>query len=124
MSEPMPAERLAEIREREQAATEGPWVPWDTGVGYHIGVGALGEGGRPARLLPEGMRTDIGLTEDAAFIAHSRQDVGDLLAEVYRLRADNQRLRTGIDSAISHIGENAVWTQPLLAMLAAQGGAE
>lgn len=33
---------------------------------------------------------------DAEFIAAARQDVDDLLAEVDRLRADNQRLRDGI----------------------------
>lgn len=48
-----------------------------------------------------------------------------LAAENERLQADNQRLRTGIAETIGHIGETAVWTQPLLAMLdAATGSAE
>lgn len=95
---PMTTERLDEIGARTRAATEGPWTAWDSGYGYHIGVGDLGEGGQPvrllpARILPEGTRTDIGRRGDAEFIAAARRDVPDLLAEVERLRAELGDLR-------------------------------
>lgn len=39
---------------------------------------------------------------DAQFIAHSRKDVDDLLAEVRRLRTDNERLRTALEEYGEH----------------------
>lgn len=80
---------LDAIRARAQAATPGPWWPWDRGVGWQIAIGdGLDEWDRPKRLLPEGQRTDIALREDAEFIAAARQDIPALLAEVERLRAE------------------------------------
>lgn len=78
---PLGDERLAGIREREQAATPGPWVtdgaelyqgevgavfPW---VGEFLNIGDL----------PQSYA-------NAAFAAHAREDVRVLLAEVARLR--------------------------------------
>lgn len=67
--------RLAEIKDRVQAAGPGPWtrrgryVPADIvdAEGYYVG------------------QIDNGA--DADFIAHARQDIDDLLAEVRRLKS-------------------------------------
>jgi hypothetical protein len=81
-------DRLAWIKSRAHAATPGPWLAHDRGNGWEIAVtDERDEYGRPARLLPEGLRTDIGRREDAEFIAHSRADVDWLVSEVERLRA-------------------------------------
>jgi hypothetical protein len=81
--EPMSAERLAEIRQREQAAPKGPWR-----IERH-------EPSLCNYILSEGGELEIGLgyvgnhTEaEGNFIVHARQDVPDLLAEVDRLRAE------------------------------------
>lgn len=79
----MNQERLDEIRERVAKATPGPWRvinhPLRTGVG---GIAAVADD----ELIVE---TDSGyyppMRPDADFIAHARQDVPDLLAEVARL---------------------------------------
>jgi len=67
-------EREAEIRARCDAATEGPWRyrPYPTCViaAPHEEVADIQAG-----------------NDDAAFIAHARQDLPDALAEIERLRA-------------------------------------
>ena len=77
----MDAERIAEIRERCDKASEGPWVE--------------------CSLVVHGLRPC-----DAKFIAHSRQDVPDLLAEVERLRAENEVLEEAFDSLGNFVREN------------------
>jgi len=77
------------IRKLADAATDGPWWAWDRGVGYVIALGEpsdVDKYNRPARELPEGMRTDIGRREDAAFIAAARTLVPALCDEIERLR--------------------------------------
>lgn len=71
-------ERLAEIRARADAATEGPWAADHTEIyGLHRGI-----------WIAECSREEWGEGDvDGAFIAHARTDVPDLLAEVDRLRA-------------------------------------
>lgn len=86
----MSVERLAQIRVREGAATKGPW---------HL------ERHEPtlARLVvSEDCTLDISFgyignrTEgDAEFVAHARDDVPDLLAEVERLRVRVAELEAG-----------------------------
>lgn len=88
-AEPMSDERIAEIRAREQATIPGPWFVVDDQSGtlerwinsedgtLEVGLGYLGN------------RTE----DEAAFIAHARQDIPDLLNEVDRLRAMEQRVR-------------------------------
>lgn len=80
-NEPMTQERLDAIREREAKATAGPWDvegsaycgPLDTLTVYPVE-----DGGALAYVQPS--------WEDAEFIAHAREDVPALLAEVERLR--------------------------------------
>jgi hypothetical protein len=83
---PLTAERLGVIRQRADAASDGPWRLVDlrhqrggririfpaAGLGYIV-ANVLTKGERPAA--------------DAEFIVHARTDVPSLLAEVERLRA-------------------------------------
>ncbi len=99
------AERLAEIQARTDKATPGPWL---CGGGDTIGLGI--ENHSPGsfsydielatvsfqrdrehdaqRSRKRGVEVTLGTTEaDAQFIAHARQDVPWLLAQVARLQA-------------------------------------
>lgn len=107
-------ERLAEIEAREKVATKGPWE-WDTyesddDIGLpsgsmllascdvpgnaHHGLGhTVSECGWPVlrcdwpqESIDEGTSEPWPESSDANFIAHARQDIPDLLAEVRRLR--------------------------------------
>ncbi|MEV5939892.1 hypothetical protein [Streptomyces sp. NPDC051994] len=81
MTEPLTPEREAEIRARAEAATEGPWhvedhkpslerlVVDEDGL-LSVSLGYLGNSNQP----------------DARFIAHAREDVPALLAELDRVR--------------------------------------
>lgn len=87
-------DRLDQIRARTNAATNGPWWPFDHthDIGFEIAVGEPEPDGYPAEKLPNGFKTDIGRREDAEFIAHARQDVPwllDLLDKLEKLTADD-----------------------------------
>jgi hypothetical protein len=82
----MTPERLAEIEARTEAATPGPWFADSHVVDF----------GRPYRsdvYVPFAVvhaHADHRTRQqeiNAAFIAHARADVPDLVAEVHRLRA-------------------------------------
>ena len=79
-------ERLAAIEVRVSSATPGPWTAtcrdMDQQSGRHSGLGWEIEG-PPEPIL----RGQFALAEDAQFIAHAREDIPALLAEVDRLRA-------------------------------------
>lgn len=70
-------EQIAEIKARTEKATPGPWIEVSHGntVKSH-GVDSL-TGNVCSAISPR--------TQNAAFIAHARQDIPDLLAEVERL---------------------------------------
>lgn len=74
--------RLNEIRERHARATKGPW-------GY--------ESGTVITKIRAGDYSDAVASyveaDNAAFIAHSWQDIADLIAEVERLRASQLVIR-------------------------------
>jgi hypothetical protein len=70
-------EELAEIRKRAEAATEDPWFVEGKTV-YSSGV--LLAGTYPAMICDE---CDV---TEAEFIAHAREDVPKLLAEIERLK--------------------------------------
>ena len=80
--EPLTEKRLAEIRGREKVATQGPWAVQDKGA-IPLIYGPDGE--RVAKVIDH--------QEDAAFIAHAREDIPALLDEVERLRAENEKLK-------------------------------
>ena len=80
-NEPMPQEQLDAIQRRVGSATEGPWAHWrgwnqwdncikgDSDEGMYTVAEVISEAG------------------NAQFIAHTREDIPALLAEVERLRA-------------------------------------
>ena len=99
MTDPLTDADLDAIEQRANAATEGSWEydgcgeiiqhfslpePWATVVSTDVACMAYCYGGSAA-----GVERD----EDAEFIAHARDDVPALLAEVRRLRAMEQRGR-------------------------------
>lgn len=76
------AMNIREIRKRAEAATPGPW----SANGGDVRAAVYADG-RTARIIYGGM------PYDAEFIAHAREDVPALLAEVERLRGENEWLR-------------------------------
>lgn len=90
----MTDERLSEIEERVNKATAGPWTAlgdgdWQdvSGFAHDFGCGCC-------------QREDGNfVAADAQFIAHARQDVPELIAEVRRLRAENAALLSIADRA-------------------------
>ena len=89
---------LAAIRARAEAATEGPWEndypevgqhwsrpePWAKVVSTDVACMAYCYGGSA-----QGIENEA----DAEFIAHAREDIPALLAEIDRLNATIQRVR-------------------------------
>ena len=80
-------DRIEKIRQRAEAATQGPWRAYgntveqeNTGCHQVVGTELTGVG----YMAYERLTTK---NEDATFIAHAREDIPYLLAEVERLRA-------------------------------------
>ncbi|WP_326806716.1 hypothetical protein OHB04_02650 [Streptomyces sp. NBC_01775] len=114
---PMTPEQLAEIRDRAEAATPGPWGAYEFGGGLveiaadlkETGCGYTARRGI-ARFEEEPLDNDPAHREwtaeedwdqvqaDAEFTAHARQDVPALAAEVARLRADNAEWEAARDA--------------------------
>jgi hypothetical protein len=106
MADPITPERLAEIRNRTHNATPGPWgVGNRTEIALDVkqdGPGCFSYTVKLATVIEDDDRQDdvyylnpqtqprtVASAEgDALFIAHARQDVEDLLAEVDRLKAE------------------------------------
>jgi hypothetical protein len=107
-STPLTAEQLAAIKAREAAATDGPW--WNDGheiyVGEHMDIPAMCTwiGETCAVDLP-----DYGAA-NGAFIAHARQDIPALLAELDRARAELAAVLAVCDAA-EH--QATRWEDPL-----------
>ena len=94
---------LAEIKARCEAATPGPWVDrlrdFECLDGYGLESHPTVEtNGKTVCVLCEREFDDDNDEADAVFIAHARQDIPDLLAEVERLRKRAERLRAGVKS--------------------------
>ncbi|MGW4114794.1 hypothetical protein ACWEFJ_28300 [Actinosynnema sp. NPDC004786] len=88
------AARLAEIQARADAATPGPWMVDHAAAvrevpGWHVAVGAPAPAGFTVVALTgtAGAGAHERSVPDAEFIAHARDDVPVLLAEVAQLRA-------------------------------------
>lgn len=80
---------LAEIKERESKATAGPWA-WgesyfNVWLGSHLNT-IVGSSG-----YDDGDSTVDVSEENAEFIAHAREDVPALIAEVERLEKESQK---------------------------------
>ncbi len=80
----MTDEELEEIRSRSNAATQGPWVSFIEGRDHTSGSSFIMRGSGSAR--GEDLELLGATVSDIDFIAHARQDVPTLLAEVARLR--------------------------------------
>lgn len=108
MSEPLTPERLREIREREHIATDGPWVRWadQAWIPGWDGMCVIGDDAAEGEECNPIARVHV--DEDAAFIAHARRDVPDLLAEVNRLKAERDKAVEAakhMGSALEKVGE-------------------
>lgn len=90
--EPITDERLAEMRRQAEAAARGPWFVMQPGA-PNLMMGVWADDGDLVAFV-HGMqaRADAGEFaseyDNATFIAHAREDVPDLLAELDRLRAE------------------------------------
>lgn len=91
----LPAERLAEIAARMQAATAGPW--WTDTLAESDGSESIGVGfGDDSWIVPCQDLDPL----DAEFIAHARADVPDLLADNARLRAQVAELGHAVQQMV------------------------
>ena len=90
----MSADRLAEIKAREQAAFGGPWEVLDAD-----------ENGMHAVAVDGTVLVEVGDFCDAEFIAHARDDIPHLLALVESLTAD--RVEALADAADDTDGEHS-----------------
>jgi len=77
MTTPLTPKREQEIRARDAAATPGPWSANEP-TGF-----VVDPTGQPLAIFGGGLQDRA----DAAFIAHAREDVPTLLAEIERLRS-------------------------------------
>lgn len=118
----VPAPQLLDldaIKAREQEATSGPWTNGmrDSGDAHMCRVFARREADPPKGAYgeqvaltwhPEFMVSYVGLSHqqnvhNAEFIAHARQDIPALIAEIERLRAAPARSRAALEQVISEI---------------------
>lgn len=103
----MTPEELEAIRERAEKATPGPWEakmvhPFMDGRGQYR-VGPSMPGGFQGTVFPG----------DAEFIAHAREDVPKLLAEVQRLHANLEQARDNALAVERMTGRSFVQVAPL-----------
>ena len=102
MSEPMTPERLDEIKERAGAATGGKWHAADSiapKILVYAWVAREGDERPEALYLGECYADAKGQgRRNMKFIAHAREDVPDLVAEVERLTARVNELETARDA--------------------------
>lgn len=104
------SDRISEIRAREQAATPGPWRHGtgnreDFWMGKECVIGA----GRVLLAFNSNFREDWETL--GSFIAHSREDIPFLLAEVERLTAEVRRLNE-IVAGYPNCFDDGEWTRP------------
>lgn len=88
MTTPLSDEQLAAMRAREKAATDGPWG-FDSETGDIEAVSIW----RVVAEVPDLEMPLVNTQADRAFIAAARTDMPALLAEVDRLRAENEHLK-------------------------------
>ena len=110
-----PSERVAAIRERLDAATEGEWRIekeresgefGSQGPEYVVGVSAYGPmheryGCMPIFRFDDDYGNDQGA--DATFIAHAHADIPWLLSELATAQATIERLQGALGDAVEHM---------------------
>jgi hypothetical protein len=80
-------EQLAEIEDRARSATPGPWASGHKSWAGENAVLSIILNGLPVAICgEETANTEHPASADAEFIAHARQDVPALVAEVRRLQ--------------------------------------
>ncbi|WP_159399522.1 hypothetical protein [Streptomyces alboflavus] len=125
MPDRLSPQREAEICERAEAATPGPWGVYEFGGGSLIEIAAdleeTGHGYKArrgiARLDEEPLDNDPAHDEwtaeedwaqveaDAKFVAHARDDVSALLAELAAVRAERDEARATLREACDQVAE-------------------
>jgi hypothetical protein len=88
---PITEKELDEIEARSRAATPGPWRSYIEGRDHTSGSDFIMTG--PDSSRGPDIEVTGGTPADQDFIAHARQDVPKLLAEVRRLRGLEQQNR-------------------------------
>ena len=109
---------IEEIKEREQVATQGPWKVEPIA---HRGVIAVKEGAAWIDwICSMQMSNRPNCANDTDFIAHAREDIPVLLAEVERLQEENVALRDTIDKMMAQnkriISSNAAKDQQIVTL--------
>lgn len=91
---------LEEIKERTEKASEGPWIRYGNrmtlGDYKFISIGTQEEPFIHVSCGHKDSKDDKFYSisfKDADFIAHSRTDIPALIAEVEKLKSDNEKLR-------------------------------
>lgn len=103
----MTNEQLAEIEQRLQAASPGPWVDSDSHDGsegllqVYYGVEPISSSVCVFCDMEECEGQDL---HNAAFVAHAPADIATLIAEVRRLQAERPKLCYQLDHASTAIG--------------------
>lgn len=105
--------RLREIEERANAATEGPWLDYDNVHGAHIVRTTDAHGGLNVAAvdLAHAVESFHERNANTAFIAHAREDIPWLLAEVAALQ---ERLRSESKDGEYAPVEAGEWIRPPL----------
>lgn len=100
--EPMTEERLLAIKARAEAATPGPFKVFYRALDFHSGFyeSLWAEGQKEVICAVSHGKND---RADAEFLAHAREDVPALLAEVERLRAEVKSLNSIVESMSENI---------------------
>jgi hypothetical protein len=87
--EAMTDHELAAIEARANAATPGPWGWREVGSGFY--PTAIVYDRDDAEVVKD---TDFIVKDDLEFIAHAREDIPKLIAEIRRLKDDIRGLKT------------------------------
>jgi len=99
VSEPLD---LDAIEARAKAATPGPWnYEHDTELEKGCRCGSCLEP-IDGRMIVESRKHDMVAVADARFIAHAREDVPALIAELRRLREENARLKAFAEAVVEN----------------------
>jgi len=113
-------ERLAAIAARADAATPGPWArttmchcddPDDCYDHWDVSVPVAGydpPSGRVSRARSVAGNIHGHREADAIFIAHAREDIPALLAEIERLRAERDDLREALQAVVDSTCRGAI----------------
>ena len=110
--EPMTEERLLAIKARAEAATPGPFKVFYRALDFPSAFyeSLWAEGQKEVICAVSHGKND---RADAEFLAHAREDVPTLLAEVERLRAGVGRLREREEWLITHILKKDLFLCPM-----------